>query len=267
MVATIVLLSLLMFCVDSVPSKHALQNECKYNKLDPGRYRCDLVDDKISFDVDCIDGTMYINPEQQSLYHYHKQAELQMKFVLILETNHESESDISAQNLPIEYLTKHINENENEGDPTLNSDSLESEELTTSQKKSVNLTAEYIVYGVIIVMALIFTLGIGLLIYWWCYHKFVFSDKIRVHNNETQPFIDIRSENTIQRQSSGMKNDNNINNSQNNNLDVYHDIINGVNDNEDGDDLIAHYGSTTISNCNINNNNQNHGYVIGQYQN
>eukprot|EP00483_Globobulimina_turgida_P006702 UN06712 len=62
-------------CVFNVPQKHALTNECEYNKLSTGTYRCILPDDHVSLYVDCmVDGTMYINPGQQSVYQHHKQA-------------------------------------------------------------------------------------------------------------------------------------------------------------------------------------------------
>lgn len=53
--------------------KHAIKNECTVNNLESGTYRCILQKDKVSFIVDCmVDGTMYINPSQQALYHYYK---------------------------------------------------------------------------------------------------------------------------------------------------------------------------------------------------
>merc|ERR1719300_1283079 len=42
------------------------------------------------------------------------------------------------------------------------------EDMSESAKKTVNTTAQYIVYSVIIVMAIAFSIGICLLMYWWC---------------------------------------------------------------------------------------------------
>ena len=69
----IILIAIIITNALSAPDKHDMQNECKYNDLASGTYRCILPDDEISFFVDCMmDGTMYINPGQQALYHYHK---------------------------------------------------------------------------------------------------------------------------------------------------------------------------------------------------
>jgi len=47
-----------------------------------------------------------------------------------------------------------------------------------------------------------------------------------------------------------------------------YDDINGVDDNEDGDDLIAHYAQYGATNSNHgSNSNENAGYVIGKYPN
>ena len=190
-------------------------------------------------------------------------------------------------------------------DSTLDDDSLEQEELTTAEKSSVNKTAQYIVYGVIIVMALIFSIGICLLIYWWCCHQKILNkrrmneniitndddrsgrlliddqDNDNENDDETQPFIDIRGSKTIHRQylksqgrtiyfgigvdrndynqnilESSMNNDDDIDIIQRERHNIYDDI-NGADDDEDGDDLIAHYGSTS----------NNGGYVIAKFPN
>jgi len=331
----IVALLLSIICVNSVigaPDKHAMKNECKYNNLDSGTYRCILSDDEKSFFVDCMtDGTMYINPSQQSLYHYYKQAGLEMRFKLILSAQYgtiedvdddqieslslkEGEtSDISDEdeiydwNNPLLGGGKKSGSSQSEGidDSTLDDDSLEQEELTKAEKSSVNKTAQYIVYGVIIVMALIFSIGICLLIYWWCCHQKILNkhrmneniitnndddrsgrlliddqDNDNDNDDETQPFIDIRGSKTIHRQylksqgrtiyfgigvdrnnhqnilESSMNNDDDIDIIQRERHNIYDDI-NGADDDEDGDDLIAHYGSTS----------NNGGYVIAKFPN
>eukprot|EP00483_Globobulimina_turgida_P009080 UN09098 len=130
-------------------------------------------------------------------------------------------------------------------------------------------------------MALLFVFGITLLIiYRWCHcrnkHKNKTTNNKTANNNndnvdETQPFLDIRSENTIKKQQHDgiatsigntlyFQRTKRSHNSNTNN-DIYHDIINDVNENEDGDELIAHYGSTAITNDNYK---QKHGYVIAK---
>merc|ERR1719273_1840346 len=94
--------------------------------------------------------------------------------------------------------------------------------------------------------------------------------------DEKVPFVDIRSPNTIMRAKkaaelnaqtvsirSGARGDDEDNEHeellQNQRSNVYDDI-NGADDDEDGDDLIAHYGSTSNSNPI---GARNDGYVIG----
>merc|ERR1719229_1271915 len=60
-------------------TKHALRHECDETGLQSGTYEVILPHDE-SF---MVDGTMFINPGEQGLYHYRKQAGLQMKFKLI----------------------------------------------------------------------------------------------------------------------------------------------------------------------------------------
>jgi len=282
----IVLLSLIVIpFVIGAPEKHALTNECKFNNLKSGIYRCILTDEEVSFFVDCmVDGTMYINPGQQALYHYHKQAGLEMKFKLMESAEYNTEDDVNYEN--IEKLSENDGNIMNDQDSTINDDdsTINDEELTATEKHSVNLTAQYIVYGVIIFMALIFSVGICVLIYWWCcHHKKASDDSIKTNSfnnklldiDETAPFIDIRSSNTIKKQ-----NDERIGKSiyfgmnENENLllqretNAIYDDINSIDDNEDGDDLIAHYGQYGATNSNHNSNsNENAGYVIAKYPN
>ena len=112
-----------------------------------------------------------------------------MKFTLILSAEYGSEQDVDDETIESLSLKSYESEpdtvedsktdKEHKGDnapeegtdfddSTLDNDSLEQQELTQTEKTTVNKTAQYIVYGVIIVMALIFTIGICLLIYWWC---------------------------------------------------------------------------------------------------
>ena len=176
-------------------------------------------------------------------------------------------------------------------DSTLDNDSLEQQELTETEKATVNKTAQYIVYGVIIIMAFIFTIGICLLIYWWCCHEKM--NKRRMNENiitnsdddrngrligdaqdqeddERKPFIDIRGAKTLTRQHLRTQGRTiyfgiGVDRETNDDIDILqrdrhnvYDDINGADENEDGDDLIAHYGSTDTS------NNINTGYVIAK---
>merc|ERR1712130_244282 len=112
--------------------------------------------------------------------------------------------------------------------------------------------------------ALIFAFGICLLIYWWCCHQTTQSPNIIKPNttvmDETTPFIDIRGSNTLKKQYSNSSlaalthrdtihnlnaggdalyfGDDPLLQTERNNV---YDTINDGDDNEDGDDLIAHY--------------------------
>lgn len=152
------------------------------------------------------------------------------------------------------------------------------EDLSEKGKKTVNMTAQYIVYSVIIIMAIAFSIGICLLIYWWCCRAPTSpndtmnpigdgeeqekDDNISTLGtiDERVPFVDIRSPNTIER----AKRNHYVNAQtvsirpahdrdseheellQNQRSNVYDDI-NGADEDEDGDDMIAHYGSTSSS--------------------
>lgn len=241
-----------------------------------------------------------------------------MDFKLLLSTKYDTIQDVDDLQIASLSLKEEISSNQDDiydwnnplkksqgvDDSNLDDDSLEQEELTKAEKSSVNKTAQYIVYGVIIVMALIFSIGICLLIYWWCCHEKILN-KRRMNENiisninddrsgrlviddqdnddnddETQPFIDIRGSKTIHRQhlkSQGRtiyfgigvdRNHQNMESSLNDDDDIdiiqrerhnIYDDINGADDDEDGDDLIAHYGSTS------NSRNINGGYIIAKF--
>ncbi len=198
-----------------------------------------------------------------------------MKFVLILSAEYSSESDVDTANLP---KLKDLSTNEDMSEDSDNSEALdvsdtngtedesdsvlESQELTETEKKSVNDTAKFIVYGVIIALAAVFAFGICALIYWWACHRKAMTDKdSMIANSETQPFIDIRSENTLRKQTLAFEREKSAKNDSRFYLekgngngsgsvgDVYHDIVNSVNENESesGDDMIRHYGAINQS--------------------
>ena len=224
----------------------------------------------------------------------HRQTGLEMKFVLILPAEYTSESEVDSANLPklkdlsqtnnaiadaLEHNTDNSDEaldvsdnDESEGNGNGNDyDSegtvLESQELTETEKESVNDTAKFIVYGVIIALAAVFAFGICALLYWWGCHRKCGNgmsatqtkDSMIGDSDETQPFIDIRSENTLRKQTLALEREKSAKNESRFYLekgngngsvsvsvgDVYHDIVNSVNENESesGDDMIRHYGA------------------------
>merc|ERR1712154_18208 len=87
------------------------------------------------------------------------------------------------------------------------------DQITEKGKKTVNTTAQYIVYAVIIVMAIAFSVGICLLIYWWCCRQpqqlstgdnAIYASTLDKENtldviDEKAAFMDIRSPNAILR--------------------------------------------------------------------
>eukprot|EP00484_Ammonia_sp_Unknown_P002417 CAMPEP_0197075690 /NCGR_PEP_ID=MMETSP1384-20130603/211736_1 /TAXON_ID=29189 /ORGANISM="Ammonia sp." /LENGTH=286 /DNA_ID=CAMNT_0042514539 /DNA_START=106 /DNA_END=966 /DNA_ORIENTATION=- len=257
--------------------KHALNNECASYHLNAGSYRC-IVDGQCLY-MDCmVDGTMYINAEQQALYHYYKQTQHEMKFELMLSANYKSIEDVDEALIKSFALRSAADSNidgEADTDGELNDESLESEELTEPEKRTVNLTAQYIVYAVIIVMAIVFTLGVSALIYCWCCRgKCAWNKSDDEHRDllidETTPFIDIRGSATLQKKSlhhrvgrsvylqsgthAGVENEQ-MDELHRDRHNIYDDI-DGADDSEDGDDLIAHYGAT--------NNENSSGYIIAQ---
>eukprot|EP00483_Globobulimina_turgida_P000968 UN00970 len=158
MIVASILLYLLTNCAFSVPES-ALKNECKKNTLSSGTYRFILPDDQTPFYVHCmVDGTMYINPEQQSLYRYHKEAALEMKFESILSADYESESDIDIENLP-----KLCDEDDDEESfEYKNYDYFDEQDET-----STNMLWAFVIFC----QGLYFALGIYAYIFWWGFCK------------------------------------------------------------------------------------------------
>jgi len=116
-------------------------------------------------------------------------------------------------------------------------------------------------------MALIFAFGICLLIYWWFCHKTESSNPSLSKGNhslmgidETTPFVDIRGTTTLRRQYSKRQisddqdgvyfeeNEDELLQLQTQRNNVYDLINDGIDENEDGDELIAHYGSNQAMN-------------------
>jgi len=296
--------------------KHALSNECKETGLEAGTYEVLLPNDD-SFMVDCmVDGTMYINPGEQGVYHYRRQAGLKMTFKLLQaeqyheleDVDYEFKNVLSAHNVMSALdgdgivddevgliVVGDIDDSEDGSDEPGYGEAGDFEsEISEKGKKTVNRTAQYVVYSVIIVMAIAFSVGICLLIYWWCCRQQSASmdtlnpiDGGEVDSgkedrdvstlgtiDERVPFVDIRSPNTIERakqnayinaqtvsiRSRNGADDENEELLRNQRSSVYDDI-NGADDAEDGDDMIAHYGSTTASHPIAA---RNDGYVIGR---
>jgi len=293
-------------------TKHDLPNECTETGLQSGSYQVLLPHDE-SFLIDCmVDGTMFINPGDQGLYHYRRQAGLKMTFKLLKAAQYQSLDDVDRDFK--NALTAHnvisaadIAVEEEEGGlivvGDVDDESAESaagyddeasgfeEQITEKGKKTVNMTAQYVVYSVIIIMAIAFSVGISLLIYMWCCrqrgHPMDTGNPIdgEAHSgkedvstlgtiDERIPFVDIRSPNTIERAKLNAQinaqtvsirprngtEDENEELLRNQRSNVYDDI-NGADDAEDGDDMIAHYGSTTAAHPIAA---RNDGYVIGR---
>eukprot|EP01084_Bolivina_argentea_P302013 521215_1 len=217
-------LSAIIICAFSTPNKVSLQNECTFNNLESGTYKVIIPVSGYSFYVYClVDGTMFINPGQQALYHFHKASKGDLIFKLKEKAKYYKVSDI---------IDLHDDYDDDTSDASFEDEDDTTAEITlsSSEKESVNKTAQYIVYGVIIIMAIIFTFGICLLIYWWCCHHKKPSLMRNTNNDlslieegeeneqETTPFIDIRSESTINKQ----KLLNNINEMVNNKTNAIH---------------------------------------------
>ena len=226
--------------------------------------QCILIQDSNHFII--ITSTFIYTQQIRAYSHIYRQSGLDIKFKLILSANYNSLSDIDQENRP--KLRDQKQSSIQTDDSILDGESLESEELSETGKQSVNLTAQYIVYAVIASMALIFAFGICLLIYWWCCHKkyspnapiTTKANQSLTEIDEATPFIDIRGPNTLKKQNSRKHSDGNelyfeddqLLQTQRNN--VYDTINDGIDDNEDGDELIAHYGS--------NKSNESTDYVV-----
>jgi len=295
--------------------KHALSRECSSNGLESGVYRVSLPHEDSTFTVDCLtDGTMYIAPSEQGIYQYRKQTGMKMKFKLLKAARFDSLDEIDENVLPDlnalytddasdEITIGDVDDEaallkiEEKSELDLSADSrkgahyqaegdyiggpieLSADAASSKEKVSVNLTAQYIVYAVIIVMALVFSMGICLLVYWWCCRdkrgergrggsKDMKESLLETDGavsiksksslgtiDETAPFVDIRSPNTVKRKAKtvylGMPGMGKVKSGkgggdglQRERSNVY-DVIDGADDDEDGDELIAHYGATT----------------------
>eukprot|EP00483_Globobulimina_turgida_P010162 UN10181 len=124
-----------------------------------------MVDDETSFYVHCmVDDTMYLSPEQLSVYEDHKDAAGTI-FELILSQDYESESDIDIEHLPkLCDLKAYVSDDEdlNEEYGQGKYDKFEEQDET-----SENLLWAFVIF----VQALYFGLGIYAYIFWWGFCK------------------------------------------------------------------------------------------------